>query len=144
VQEPLATQFEKLHVAHKWLDYQDVIPYYQTGYIAFSPQFVKDHHDAAQRFVTAYMRACKEIASTNGKWTSEMIDSEAKWSGQNRDVIEAIPGPAYPGIGKISTESISRQEQLWLQLGLLKKAVPIGSFIDDSYAKAARAALHIK
>jgi ABC-type nitrate/sulfonate/bicarbonate transport system substrate-binding protein len=143
VQEPLATQFEKLHVAHKWLDYQQVIPYYQTAYIALSPAFAKDHHDAALRFVHAYMRACKEIASTNGKWTPEMIDAEVKWSGQNRDVIAAIPGPAYPGIGKISNESISRQMQLWLQLGMMKKAVPI-DFIDESYAKAARSSLGIK
>jgi ABC-type nitrate/sulfonate/bicarbonate transport system substrate-binding protein len=144
VQEPLATQFEKLHVAHKWLDYQRVIPYYQTGYIALAPSFAKDHHDAALRFVRAYMRACRDIAATNGKWTPEMIDSEVKWSGQNRDVIEAIPGPAYPGVGKISIESIARQEQLWLQLGMLKKAVPIGELIDESYAKAARASLGIK
>ena len=144
VQEPLATQFEKLHVAHKWLNYQAVIPYYQTGYIALSPAFLKDHHDAAQRFVHAYMRASKEIAVSNGKWTPEMIDSEVKWSGQNRDVIEAIPGPAYPGVGKISHESISRQMQLWLQMGMLKKAVPIDSFIDESLAKKARAELGIK
>jgi len=144
VQEPLATQFEKLHVAHKWLDYQDVIPYYQTAYIALSPSFVKDHHDAAVRFVRAYMRACRDIAASDGKWTPDMIDSEVKWSGQNRDVIEAIPGPAYPGIGKISTESISRQEQLWLQLGMLKTSVPIAEFIDESYARAARTSLGIK
>jgi ABC-type nitrate/sulfonate/bicarbonate transport system substrate-binding protein len=144
VQEPLATQFEKLHLAHRWLNYQSVIPYYQTGYIALSPAFLKDHPDAAQRFVHAYMRASKEIAQSNGKWTPEMIDSEVKWSGQNRDVIEAIPGPAYPGVGKISTESISRQMQLWLQMGMLKKAVTIGSFIDESLAKKARAQLGIK
>ena len=144
VVEPLVTQFEKLHLAHRWLGYQDVIPYYQTGYIAFSPSFARDHHDAAQRFVEAYLRACRDIESTNGKWTPELIDTEARWSGEDRSVIASIRGPAYPGVGQISVESITRQEQLWLQLGMLKKAVPINELMDESYAKAARKALGMK
>jgi len=144
VVEPLATQFEKQHIAHRWLGYQDVIPWYQTAYIAISPSFAKDHHDAAQRFVQAYLRACRDIAATNGKWTPELIDTVVRWSGEDRSVIASIPGPAYPGEGKISTYSIQRQEQLWLQLGLLKQAVPIGELIDESYAQKARAALGIK
>ena len=144
VPEPLASQLQKQGAAHKWLGYQDVIPYYQTGYIAFSQQFVRDHHDAAQRFVTAYMRACKEIAASNGKWTPELIDTVAKWSGESKDVVASIPGPAFPGVGKISTESIQRQEDLWLQMGMLKKAVPINQFIDESFAENARKQLGIK
>jgi NitT/TauT family transport system substrate-binding protein len=142
--EPLVTQFEKQGLAHRWLGYQDVIPYYQTGYIALSPSFAKDHHDAAQRFVKAYLRACRDIAATGGKWTPELINTQVRWSGQSRDVIASIPGPAYPGVGKISTESIARQERLWLQMGMLQKSVPIDDLIDESYAKNARAALGIK
>ncbi len=144
VPEPLATQFEKQGIAHRWLGYQDVIPYYQTGYLAISPQFAKEHHDDVGRFVQAYLRACRDIAATNGKWTPELIDEVVKWSGQSRDVIAAIPGPAYPGIGKISVESITRQEQLWLQLNMLQKNVPIAELIDESYARNARKALGIK
>jgi ABC-type nitrate/sulfonate/bicarbonate transport system substrate-binding protein len=144
VPEPLATQFAKQGIAHRWLGYQDVIPYFQTGYIAVSPSFAKAHRDAVQRFVEAYLRACRDIASANGKWTPELIDEVVKWSGQNRDVIAAIPGPAYPGVGKISVESITRQERLWLQLNMLQKDVPIGELIDESYARNARAALGMK
>jgi ABC-type nitrate/sulfonate/bicarbonate transport system substrate-binding protein len=144
VPEPLATQFEKQGIAHRWLGYQDVIPYYQTGYLAISPQFAKDHRNDVQRFVQAYLRACRDIAASNGKWTPELIDEVVKWSGQSRDVIASIPGPAYPGVGKISVESITRQEQLWLQLNMLQKNVPIAALIDESYARKARTALGIK
>jgi ABC-type nitrate/sulfonate/bicarbonate transport system substrate-binding protein len=142
--EPIAQQLEKQGVAHKWLSFQDVVPYYQASYIALSQQFARDHRDAAQRFVTAYLRACKDIATSNGKWTPELIDEVAKWSGQSRDVISAIPGPAYPGLSKISRESISRQQALWLQLGMMKKLVPIDQFIDESFGDAARKELRIK
>jgi ABC-type nitrate/sulfonate/bicarbonate transport system substrate-binding protein len=144
VPEPLVTQFEKLGIAHRWLGYQEVIPYYQSAYIAASPAFAKDHHDALGRFVQAYLRACRDIAATGGKWTPQLIDTVAKWSGQDRDVIAAIPGPAYPGVGRISLEAIARQEQLWLSLNMLKKPVPVAALIDDSYAGAARAALGMK
>lgn len=144
VVEPLATQFEKQHLAHRWLGYQDVIPYYQTGYIAFSPSFARDHHDAAQRFVEAYLRACRDIEAAGGKWTPELIDTVTRWSGEDRSVIASIPGPAYPGDGRISLESITRQEQLWLQLGMLKTAVPVSALIDESYARKARADLGMK
>jgi ABC-type nitrate/sulfonate/bicarbonate transport system substrate-binding protein len=142
--EPIATQLEKQGAAHKWLSLQDVIPYYQASYIALSQQFAKDHRDVAQRFVTAYMRACKDVAASNGKWTPELIDEVANWSGQSRDVVSAIPGPTYPGLSKIARESISRQEAMWYQLGMMKKMVPIDQFIDESFADNARKELRIK
>jgi NitT/TauT family transport system substrate-binding protein len=136
IPEPIATQFEKLGIAHRWLSYQDVLPSFQTAYLAISPQFAKDHHDAAVRFVRAFMRACRFVASTNGKWTPELIDSESKWSGLDRNAIAAIPGPTYPGLGKIDVDSIRRQEELWLSLKMLQKSVPIAALIDDSYTRS--------
>jgi NitT/TauT family transport system substrate-binding protein len=135
VTEPLATEFQKMGVAHRWLSYEDVIPSFQSAYLAIGPAFARDHHDAAVRFVRAFMRACRDIAAANGKWTPGLIDSESKWSGFDRSAFEAIPGPAYPGDGKIDIDSIRRQEQLWLSLNMLQKKVPIDALIDDSYVR---------
>jgi NitT/TauT family transport system substrate-binding protein len=138
VTEPLATEFQNMGVAHRWLSYQDVLPSFQTAYLAIGPAFARDHHDAAVRFVRAFMRACRDIAASNGKWTPELIASESKWSGLDRSAFAAIPGPPYPGDGKIDIDSIRRQEQLWLSLKMLQKSVPINALIDDSYVKSAR------
>jgi ABC-type nitrate/sulfonate/bicarbonate transport system substrate-binding protein len=94
--------------------------------------------------VQAYLRACQYITAANGKWTPELLDILAKWSGQNRDVLSAIPGPAYPGLGETAADSITAQEQVWLQLGLLKKPVAATDLIDAQFANAARASLHIR
>jgi ABC-type nitrate/sulfonate/bicarbonate transport system substrate-binding protein len=142
--EPIATSLEKAGAAHKWLGLKDVIPYYQSSYIALSQQFARDHRDVAQRFITAYLRACKDVAASNGKWTPALVDEEANWSGLSRDAVLAIPGPAYPGLSKISRESISRQEAMWFQLGMMKKMVPIDQFIDESFVNNARQQLGIK
>ena len=144
IPEPIATQFEKLGIAHRWLSYQDVLPSFQTAYLAIGPAFARDHRDAAVRFVRAFLRACRDIAAANGKWTSELIDSESKWSGLDRDAIAAIAGPTYPGLGNIDVSSILRQEQLWLSLNMLKTNVPIPALIDESYARTARASLGMK
>lgn len=143
VGEPLVTQLEKQGLVHRWLSYNDVAPGFQSSFLAASASFAATHKDALQRFVTAYIRACRDIEATNGKWTPALIDTLVRWSGQNRDVIAAIPGPAYPGLGEISTASIEEQEQLWLQLGILKQAVPPAELVDGEFAAAARSALHL-
>lgn len=144
IPEPTATAFVKQGIAHRWLSYQDVLPNFQTAYLAISPAFAKDHHDAALRFVRAYMRACRDIAAAGGKWTPDMIESESKWSGQDRSVFAAIEGPTFPGVGKIDRDSIKRQQDLWLSIGMMKNPVPIDALIDESYARAARASLGMK
>jgi len=105
---------------------------------------MKDHRDVAERFVRAYMRACRDIAASNGKWTPEMIDSETKWSGLDRSAIADIPGPAYPGIGKINVDAVRRQQELWLGIGMMTKRVPIAPLIDESFANTARKSLGMK
>lgn len=142
--EPLVTQLEKQGLVHRWLSYNDIAPGFQSSFLASSASFAATHHDALQRFVTAYIRACRYIDAAGGKWTPELIDILVKWSGQNRDVIAAIPGPAYPGLGDVSVASIDEQEQLWLQLGILKQPVPAAALIDASFADTARAALHVR
>jgi hypothetical protein len=77
------------------------------------------------------VRAQRDIAATNGKWTPELIAEVVKWSGQPEDIVKTIPGPAYTGaLGAINTESIDRQQQVWLNLKAVPKAVPIDQIID--------------
>jgi ABC-type nitrate/sulfonate/bicarbonate transport system substrate-binding protein len=144
VGEPLVTQLEKQGLVHRWLSYADIAPNFASSYLASSASFAAGHHDALERFVQAYLRACQYIAAANGKWTPDLLDILVKWSGQNRDVLESIPGPAYPGLGETAADSITEQEQVWLQMGLLKKPVAAADLIDPQFATAARAALRIR
>jgi ABC-type nitrate/sulfonate/bicarbonate transport system substrate-binding protein len=144
VQEPLTTQFEKQGLGHRWLSYQDVAPYYQSAYIGTSADFAKSHRAVLQRFMNAYLKACAYIDRSGGKWTPDLIDSIVKWSGLPRDTIAAIPGPAYPGLGEISTYSMSQQQTLWVSLGMLKTPVPLTDLIDASFLTEARKQLNAK
>jgi NitT/TauT family transport system substrate-binding protein len=143
--EPTASQLEAQGLAHKWLPQGEIAPFYQDGYIGVSATFLRDHRDAVARFLTAFVRAQREIAAGNGKWTPETLATVVKWSGLPEEVIKTIPGPAYTGgLGKIDTSSIERQQQLWLTLKLVDKPVPVGDIVDDGPLRDAYKALGVK
>ena len=97
------------------------------------------------RFLAAFVRAQRDIAATNGKWTPETLATVVKWSGLPESVIESIPGPAYTGeLGKIDTASIDRQQKLWVTLKLVDKPVAVPSIVDDGPLRDAYQILGIK
>jgi hypothetical protein len=59
--------------------------------------------------------------------------------------FKTVPGPAYTGaLGAINTESIDRQQQVWLNLKAVPKAVPIDQIIDRTPLQDAYKLLGIK
>jgi ABC-type nitrate/sulfonate/bicarbonate transport system substrate-binding protein len=143
--EPTASQLQAQGVAHKWISQGEIAPWFQDGYIGVSASFLRDHRDAVVRFLTAFVRAQREIAATNGKWTPETLGTVVKWSELPEDVIKSIPGPAYTGaLGKIDTSSIERQQQMWVALKLVQKPVAVADIVDFDPLKDAYKALGIK
>ncbi len=143
--EPSASQLEVQGLAHKWLPQGEIAPFYQDGYIGVSAAFLRDHREAVVRFLAAFVRAQRDIAATNGKWTPETLATVVKWSGLPESVIESIPGPAYTGeLGKIDTASIDRQQKLWVTLKLVDKPVAVPSIVDDGPLRDAYQILGIK
>jgi NitT/TauT family transport system substrate-binding protein len=143
--EPTASQLQAQGIAHKWISQGQIAPWFQDGYLGVSASFLRDHRDAVVRFLTAFVRAQREIAATNGKWTPETLGTVVKWSELPEDLIKTIPGPAYTGgLGKIDTASIERQQQMWTTLKLVQKPVAVGDIIDLGPLKDAYKALGIK
>jgi len=143
--EPSASQLEAQGLAHKWLPQGEIAPFYQDGYVGVSATFLRDHRDAVVRFLTAFVRAQREIAAANAKWTPETLATVVKWSGLPEDVIKSIPGPAYTGgLGKIDTSSIDRQQQMWSALKLVDKPIAVKNIIDEGPLREAYKALAIR
>ena len=142
--EPTASALEAQGLAHKWMPQGEIAPFYQDGYVGVSATFLHDHRDAVVRFLTAFVRAQREITTTNGKWTAETLATVVKWSGLDEDVVKTIPGPTYPGgLGKMDMSSIDRQQQLWVSLKLVDKPVPVQSVVDEGPLHDAYKALGI-
>jgi NitT/TauT family transport system substrate-binding protein len=145
VVEPFASELEAQKLGHKWLTYNDVTPWLQDAYFAASANFLKAHPEAIRRFLSAIIKADREIDASKGSWTPKMIAEVAKWSGLPQADIERIPGPNYVGqFGAIRTDSIGRVQNVLLSSGAVQTAVPLEKIIDTSALQAARRAAGIR
>jgi NitT/TauT family transport system substrate-binding protein len=140
--EPMVTQLDKQHIAHKWLSTHDVIPDYQGTFLAASAAFVKTHRDVVVRFLTAYLRAAHDVDRGGGKWTPMLLTEVAKWTEQPEATVAQITGPAYAGdFGSINQASVVRQQAFWVSQGLVKEPVTVPAMIDSSILDDAKKAL---
>jgi NitT/TauT family transport system substrate-binding protein len=137
--DPVATQLEQQGLGHKWLSYKDVMPWFQELYFAASAKFVSEKRDVARRFLVAYLMGAREVHTSGGAWTPELVRILAKWSKLPEEVITKTGGPSYVGqMGTIRLESIERQQQFWIETGMLKEKVDAGKFVDLSLIEEAR------
>jgi ABC-type nitrate/sulfonate/bicarbonate transport system substrate-binding protein len=138
--EPIATQLQLRGLAHKLFSLIDVAPWYQDTFIAVSPDFERNHPDAVVRFLRAVKQGQRDVLRAGGKWTPEFVAEVAKWTELPPDVINQMIGPAYTGdLGRISIDSLTRQQDYYAELGVIPKKVPIAALIDAGPLRAASA-----
>jgi len=60
ITDPWVTSIEKDGSGVSWMPAQQVLPNYHFSLIAYSDQFMNQHHDAANRFMVAYLKAVQQ------------------------------------------------------------------------------------
>ena len=124
--EPLATQAKKLGLVTKWKGAAELMPWFQAGLLASSPQFLKSNPEAASKFLAAYLVACREINATNGTWTPELKDLVRKNFDSAPDDVAAQGGvPYFNPDGTIKTKSLERVQHLYVSSKVLRAAVDV-------------------
>jgi NitT/TauT family transport system substrate-binding protein len=137
--EPTVTELESQGVGHRWISMADVEPGFQEDYLAASGAFLKTHRDAVNRFLVAYIKACKLIDDAHGKWTPDMVRSLSKWSKLSPDVISRIPTPPYVGeFGTLDLPRILQMEHFWHGVGLVNTEVPVAEVVDTDFVATAQ------
>lgn len=137
--EPIVGRLEAEGLAVRWQPSYKVMPWFQESYLAANPKFLTERRDVAKRFLRAYMKAAKEITDGGGKWTPDTLAAVIKWSKFPKEVIEKIPGPQHVGqYGRIDTNSIEKQQQLWIDAGLVKEKRPLAEMVDTSIVEEVR------
>ncbi len=145
VYEPTVTQFEQQKIAHRWLSITDVDPQYQEAYLGASAKTLKSRPDVVRRFLIAYVKASKDLADGNGKWTPDALATFVKYSGLPADVVAAIPTPPYTGeLGQIHTKSIEQIQRFWHTYGLVNTEQPVDTLVDNTFITAAQKAAGLK
>ncbi len=142
--EPIVSRLVSEGLAVRWMPSYKVMPWFQESYLAANPKFLTEKRDVAKRFLRAYMRASRDITATGGKWTPETLEAVVKWSKFPKEVIEKIPGPQHVGqYGRIDTESIQRQQDLWIKEGLVKEKTPLDKMVDTSLIEEVRKEMNL-
>lgn len=123
--EPSASQAQAQGVGVRWLGYQDVIPWYQETFLAASEQFASSRSADAQKVLTAYLRAAKEIDVSGGKWTPELLATAAKWTKQKEATLKAMGGLMYfSPDGTIDQGALDRVQQFWVREKQVASPIP--------------------
>lgn len=142
--EPIVTRLETEGLAVRWKASYEVMPWFQESYLAANPKFLAEKRDVAKRFLRAYMKAAQDITATNGKWNPETLDAVVKWSKFPKEVIEKIAGPQHVGqYGKIDTNSIQRQQDLWIEAGMVKEKTSLDKMVDSTIIDEVRKEMNL-
>jgi NitT/TauT family transport system substrate-binding protein len=139
--EPAGTIMEGQGIGRRWLSYRDVIPGYQSTFIAASERAIAEKSDALQRFMRGYLRAVDDLAKAGPHWTPELVDTAVKWTGAPAKLIRATGAPPFaPRDGAVDMSWLEKDEAFWLQEKLVKKRVDVNDIVASGPLNAARAA----
>lgn len=143
--EPIVTRLEVEGLAVRWKASYQVMPWFQESYLAANPKFLTEKRGVVKRFLRAYFKACQDITAGGGKWTEETLNSVVKWSKFPKDVIAKIKGPQHCGqFGRIDTASIQRQQEIWMEAGMVKEKTPLEKMVDTSIVDEVRKEMGLK
>jgi NitT/TauT family transport system substrate-binding protein len=143
--EPACTVMQDQGLSHKWITYNDALPWFQDAYFASSTTFLKTHPDVVRRFLVAFLKGAQDVDKSGGKWSQPLLDEVAKWSEQPMADVQKIPGPNYTGqLGAVNMDSINRIQDILIAAGAVKTRIPADKIVDTSALTAARRTLNIR
>ena len=141
--EPEASEFEAQGLAHRWVSFSTITPWYQLEYIGASAKFAQEQPDLIRRVLRAFLRGNDEVLKTNGKWTPALLAEAVKWSTLSPDVIRSFQGPAYPSVhGEVSIESLNRIQQFWVSEKLVNAPVDVNNVVNLALLHDVQKSLH--
>lgn len=130
--EPESSQLEAMGLGHKWIGLAQVAPWYQTGFLAVSNDFLKQHRDVVVRFLVAFLQGERDVEASRGHFTPELAKEVETWTGLSHEEVMHMPGPVDPGNrGGIDLASMRRAQDWLMTLGLVKSQHQMGDVVDD-------------
>jgi len=133
VAEPIATQAAQEGEAVKWKGFADLAPWYQAQYLGVSDKFLSNNRAAVEKFLEVYLKAVRQIDSTSGVWTDDLIAKASKLTNTDPEIIKAEGGvPYFDPNGTVSTDSLSKTQDFWVSQNQVKQKVDVSSMVDAS------------
>jgi NitT/TauT family transport system substrate-binding protein len=103
ITDPWVTIIEKGGHAVSWMPAQQVLPDYHFAFIAYSERFMKEHHDDANRFMVAFLKAVRQY--NLGK-TDRNLEILAKATGLDQASLLSSCWPEIVPDGEMNVQDI--------------------------------------
>lgn len=138
--EPYVTKAELDGIAKKVAGVYDVYPDQQSAAIFYSPQFIHNHPELAEKFMVAYIKGIRDYENAFIKeiGKKEIITMLKKYIKVESDKIwnNAIPVGLNPD-GFLNKESLLNDIIWYKDHGYIEKVPDIDKIIDHSYVEKA-------
>jgi NitT/TauT family transport system substrate-binding protein len=143
--EPFLTKVEIDGIAKKVALASDVYPGQQSGVILYSPKFIKEHNNDAQKFMIAY---AKGIEAYNNAFVNKIdkniaINDLKKVFKYDDVTWEKMSNVGLNQYGKLNTKELTRDIK-WYEKRYVKKTLNVNEIIDESFWKFAKKSLNKK
>ncbi|HZQ62312.1 MAG TPA: ABC transporter substrate-binding protein [Casimicrobiaceae bacterium] len=142
--EPSATRAIKSGAAVRIMGDDEIYPYHQLAVVLYSGDFVKNHRDAALRFMKAYLRGVRDYndALANGRIAGPNADEVIRIlteSTQIKDpaIFREIHAQGCNPDGRVHEPSLKNDLAFFKEQGEVKGNVTVEQALDHSFADAA-------
>ncbi len=134
--EPIATQAESQGLIVRIAD--NFVTNFQVTSVYFNPDFPKNKPQAAQNFLVAFLKGCRDLQGDGWK-KDENAKIVEKYTKVAADVIKRAATPTCEPNGQIHVDDFMKLQQFFIDRGQLTTAKPIDfkSLVDTSYAQSA-------
>lgn len=140
--EPFLSKAVVENIATKVAGGSEGYPKQQSGALFYSPQFVKEHREDAEKFMVAY---AKGVADYNNAFIKrlkkeEVIKDLSKSLKMDSDLWEKMAIVGLNSYGKLNRAELE-QDIEWYSKRYIKKPVDASKIIDESFTKYAESKL---
>jgi NitT/TauT family transport system substrate-binding protein len=141
--EPTVTLAIKKGVAARASD-KAIYPGQQTAVVLYSQNFINDHHDQAQKFMNAYVRALRyyndalQDGKLAGPTADDVISILTKYTKiKNAAVYRAITPNAADPDGHVHMAALRNDLTFFKEQGFVHGDIKVEDVVDDSFANEA-------
>jgi NitT/TauT family transport system substrate-binding protein len=140
--EPFALQMESDDIGTAWKGDDEVIPDQQSTCLLFSSEFINNQPEAAQGYVTAYLRSVREyddaLIKRDPQARAEVVPIlAAAMNLKDPALLDRLAGTPFLADGQENPESFQMYQEFFLASGLQKTPVDVARLIDTHFAEAA-------
>jgi NitT/TauT family transport system substrate-binding protein len=118
-----------------WKPMQDVAPGFQYTVVLYGPTLLKEHRDAGERFMTAFLEATRRFKL--GK-TPRNLEIVAAATGLDRDLLSRACWPVVRANAEVNTAGALEFQSWARERGLVDRVLPLAAFHDASVSAHAR------